>query len=86
MISLMGYEREFSNKSSFKSSKIRIFLEISDTSSSDHENLSKKNLSLFGGRYTKQRKKLQVGSHISNLIHSEGSRSIRREALIVEGT
>lgn len=45
-------------------------------------------LSLFGGRYTQQRKKLQVGSHISNQIHSndEGSMSIRREALMVKGT
>lgn len=84
----MGYKQEFSKKSTFKSPKIRNLLEISDTLSSDHENVSQKDLSLFGGRYIQQRKKLQVGSHNSNQIHSidEDSRSIRREALIVEGT
>lgn len=88
MISLMGYKRVFSKKSTFKSPKIRNLLEISDTLSSDHESLSQKDLSLLGGRYTQQRKKLQVGSHIFSQIHStdEGSRSKRREALIVKGT
>lgn len=79
-----------SKKSTFKSPTIRNLLEISDALSTDHRNLSQKGLSLLGGRYTRtqHRKKLQVGLYISNPIHSikVGSMSIRRVALIVEGT